>query len=101
MPMTVTEAVTWICNQASKIFTVRFVKRTDGTVREMTCRLGVMIRKGLADGERAYEPDQKNLIWVYDFKCAQKGEAARRSIPIEGLQAVKIDGQWISVQQPE
>lgn len=95
--MSLEQALTWILNQASKIFTVRFVKRTDNSIREMTCRLGVSVKKGIKDGERAYDPAEHSLIWVYDFNCARKGEAARRSIPVEGLLAIKIDGEWVEV----
>lgn len=47
-----------------KFFSVKFIKRTTGEEREMVCRKGVT--KYLSGGQRAYEPDEHNLIFVWD-----------------------------------
>lgn len=97
--MTLTEALLWIANQGSQIFRVRFVKRTDNAVREMSCMLGTRVLRNLKFGQRAYDPTSEKLIWVYDVDKAKAGKQARRSIPTEGLLAIKIDGVWEPVTQ--
>ena len=48
-----------------KIFTVKFVKRTDGSERTMTCRLGVT--KHLRGGTLGYDPREHDLLGVFDM----------------------------------
>jgi hypothetical protein len=48
-----------------KIFTVKFIKRSDGSLRTMRARLGV--KSALKGGEQAYDPKKYNLITVYDM----------------------------------
>lgn len=47
-----------------RFFVVEFIKRTDGTLRKMVCRLGV--RKHLRGGTLRYDPNTKGLIVVWD-----------------------------------
>ena len=53
--------------EGGRIFTVRFVKRTNGEERRMTCRLGV--KKALRGGTPAYDPRSYNLMTVYDVRA--------------------------------
>ena len=71
------------------IFTVTFTKRTTGEERVMNCRLGVT--KGLQGGERAYDPDSKGLLFVWDLV-----KEAYRSIPLDAIRAVSVKGQKYS-----
>jgi len=62
-----------------KIFSVTFVKRTDGTLREMTARYGV--------GENPLNESESmlnKLLLVWDLQ-----KKAYRNIPLEGLTQVK------------
>lgn len=74
-----------------RIFSVRFVKRTNGEVRRMVCRFGVT--SYLRGGGRAYEFEDYNLLCVFDI---QKKEY--RCINLEGLLEAKIEGVKYSVR---
>jgi hypothetical protein len=75
-----------------KFFTVRFYKRTNGEVRQMSCRTGVT--KGLVENPSRPGTDFKknNLVGVYDMTVKDY-----RSIPKEGIFAIKINGEWEEV----
>jgi hypothetical protein len=68
----------------SKIFSVTFVKK-DGTLREMTCRVGVT--KHLKGGELKYSPESLNYLTVFDMKAQDY-----RTININTLKKIKVDG---------
>ena len=69
-----------------RIFSVEFVKRTDGTVRRMVCRLGVT--KHLRGGKSTYSAKSKGLLPVFDMDA--KGY---RSIPVDAIQRLTVGGQ--------
>lgn len=69
----------------NEFFNVKFIKRTDGTERSMTCRLGVTSR--LTGGVPAYDAKDKNLLVVFDTQ--KKGY---RSIPIENILTMTVAG---------
>lgn len=69
-----------------KIFTVEFIKRTDGTVRVLNGRLGV--HKGLTGDGQRYDPASKGLLTVYDLK-----NEGYRMIPLESVQKIKANGK--------
>lgn len=68
----------------SKIFSVSFTKK-DGSIREMTCRLGV--KKHLKGGELAYIPDDLNYIVVFDMI-----KEDYRTINVNTLKRIKFEG---------
>lgn len=68
------------------IFSVEFIKRTDGSLRKMVCRLGV--KKHLKGGTKAYDAKKQNLLTVFDM---EKG--GYRSIPIEAVRSLSVNGQ--------
>ena len=72
-----------------KIFSVKFIKRTTGELRRMTCRIGV--KKHLKGGDKAYSAAQKRLLTVFDMDAK-----SYRSIPLEGIQSVSVGGQTFS-----
>ena len=83
--------------KSGRIFTVTFVKRTNGQTRVMNCRKGV--RKGVSGQGMAYDPKRRNLVPVYDMKLAaalkKKGDTdtkAFRMIAIEGITEMTIKG---------
>jgi hypothetical protein len=80
-----------IGRSAGKIVTVEFVKRTDGTVRKMNCRLGV--KSKLRGGEQKYDPASKGLAVVFDM---QAGEY--RSIPLDSVLSVTSEGERIQLK---
>lgn len=73
------------------VFSVRFVKRTNGQERIMRCRFGV--KSHLRGGERAYNPLAKALFTVFDMD-----KRGYRSIPWEGIRELRIDGRTYPVQ---
>jgi hypothetical protein len=90
--ITIAECLNLIHATEGRIFSVVFVKRTTGELREMTCRTGVhSYRKG---GELAYDPQAKGLITIFDM-APNKGY---RSIPVEGIQRIKVKGEWLEVR---
>lgn len=68
------------------IFSVDFIKRSNGERRTMVCRLGV--KRHLKGGDSAYDPKKHNLLTVYDMD-----RAGYRSIPVEAIQRLSIHGQ--------
>lgn len=67
----------------SKIFSVDFIKRSTGEERHMVCRFNV--RKHLTGGGRAYEPNEKGLICVFDVQ-----KEGYRTFPIGEGELLKI-----------
>lgn len=61
-----------------KFFSVSFVKRTTGEVRNMTARTGVTSH--LKGGKQAYKPADKQLQVVFDVQ-----KQAYRSIPLDAV----------------
>lgn len=72
--------------ESGHIFAVEFVKRTDGTIREMLCRTGVT--KGTKGGSMGYRPEDKGLLSVYDMQ-----KQGFRSIPVENVLHLSMNGQ--------
>ena len=71
------------------IFTVVFRKRTgDREVRTMNCRVGV--KKYLAGGPPAYDPEEHDLMWVYDVQKTPPD--GYRSINLRGLMELRLGG---------
>lgn len=72
--------------ESGHIFAVEFVKRTDGTIREMLCRCGVT--KGTHGGSMGYDPANHGLLSVYDMQ-----KRGFRSIPVDAVIHLSMDGQ--------
>lgn len=68
------------------IFSVGFLKRSNGEFRQMQCRFGV--RSRLSGGEQGYDPNSKGLITVYDV--VKRGY---RTIPVEGILWTRVRGR--------
>lgn len=75
-----------------KFFSVKFIKRTDGRMRTMLCRTGVIPPPSPHAGERHWNPDDKGLLQVWD--CHAKGY---RMIPVENLREISAHGQRITL----
>lgn len=92
------QAAKRIWDSNGQVFACRFIKRTPNEngvreVREGRFRLGPTVTKGLAGGPAAYNFQEKNLIPAYRMAGDQsESDGKRRSIPIEGLQSLTIDG---------
>ena len=71
------------------IFSVEFIKRSNGELRKMVCRLGV--KKHLRGGDKAYDAKHHNLLTVFDM---EKG--GYRSIPVDAIQRLCVNGQAFS-----
>jgi hypothetical protein len=65
------------------IFHIVFIKRTNGEVRHMNCRLGVS--KGVTGKGMAYDPIEKGLLTVYDTD-----KRGYRTVPVDGVVCAKI-----------
>jgi len=92
------------------IFTVEFVKRTNGEYRVMNCRGGV--QKGVKGVGLAFDPREKGLFVVYDMQKLDErflqtrllldpsdtvAKGAFRMINEEGLQVIKARGEEYEV----
>jgi hypothetical protein len=71
-----------------QIFSVEFVKRTNGELRKMRCR--TKVKKYLKGGARSYEFEEKGLVSVFDL---QKMEY--RAIPVQNV--TKFNGQEVEI----
>lgn len=89
--MTTLEAAKLIRNSEGRFFTVKFIKRTDGSVREMNCRTGVV--KHLRGGDAAYNFSEKGLISVYSLDAE-----GYRTIPIENILELRFGGNTYKVK---
>lgn len=69
----------------NKIFSVEFIKK-DGTVREMTCRLGVT--KHLKGGELKHDANALGHLVVFDMQ-----KQAYRTINFNTLKRIKLEGK--------
>lgn len=67
-----------------KIFSVRFYKRTDKSIRDMVCQT----RSPKDDGEPAYDFTEKRLLVVWDLQ-----KHGYRSIPWEGIIQIRFESQ--------
>jgi hypothetical protein len=78
-----------------KLFTVTFVKKTDNSLRTMTCRRGVSKGvKGVAV-DRAGEDARNNVLTVFDMQKIEEGKdekGAFRRINLEALVSLKFKG---------
>jgi len=81
-------------SSAGRLFSVWFVKRSDGTLRHMTCRTDVA--KGTTGGQLAFDPQDRDLLGVYDVH-----KRAYRFIPLENVLALKVDGKAFRVVHRE
>jgi hypothetical protein len=97
----VADAVNWIKTKSNaKIFSIKFVKRSTGEVREMVCNYGTKARA--VGGEQPYDPTLHNLITVFDMAVGKNKNAnGYRSISIEGITDIKISGVWHTVVHPQ
>ena len=68
------------------IFTVTFLKRTNGEIRQLNCRKGV--KKNLTGQGLAFNPAHKGLVGVFDM---QKQDY--RFISLESILSLSVQGQ--------
>jgi len=79
-----------IQNSKGKIFTATYIKK-DNSSRVMNCRLGV--HKGVTGAGMKYNPDDYNLIPVYDMQ--NKGF---RMVDVNTLLSIQINKQSYEVE---
>jgi hypothetical protein len=72
--------------KSGKIFSIDFIKRTNGELRTMVCRRGVF--KGVKGTGMSYDPLSKALLTVWDVQ-----KNAYRMISLDRLRALRMDGQ--------
>jgi len=83
----------------NNFFGVTFIKKTTGEVRHMLAHPGM--KKNLKGGARAYDPNDKGLMWVTDVNVFNRnrengGDLGRRSVNIAGIQEIRARGKrWI------
>ena len=112
-PKTLTRrnALKFIQARAGKIFAVKFIKRTTGEEREMVCRQGVKAHLAANPSKPGIDFKANDLIPVFDMNASppvpkdkllardfKPVKGAYRSIPKEGITAIKIGGEWYEVK---
>jgi hypothetical protein len=85
------EAIQKLGATNGRVFRATFIKRTDGTIRNLTGRLGVS--KNITGVGMAYDPADKGLITVFDFQ-----KNAYRMINAEALLEIVVDGTTYKVE---
>lgn len=85
------ELITLIAEASAggQFFSASFIKRSTGDLREMICRGGVRCFE--VGGTPLYDPDEHNLLWVWDSH-GMGGAGSYRSIPCEGVLNAVIEG---------
>lgn len=76
-----------------KWFRVKFVKRTDGSIREMTCRTGV--QQGVKGKGQSYDVTSKGLItvWIPESDRRSKTDTGFRNLPVDSIIEVHAEGK--------
>ncbi len=98
MKITTQQAAELIHGTDGTVFSVSFVKRSTGEVRDGRFRLGYTVQKGLAGGEAPYSFEEKGLIPVYRMAGdTSESVGQRRTIPVEGIIRLKVAGQEYEV----
>ncbi len=85
-----TTAVRMLKSTKGRLFTVLFVRRSDGNLRQMNCRTGV--KKGVKGTGKPVDPKHR-LITVWDMKAE-----GFRSIPEEGIKEIKFQNELYIVR---
>jgi hypothetical protein len=91
-PISRARASDYLRNETSGlIFSVFFKKRTDGKMREMTCRVGVKAQ--LRGGKLPYPPKAHNLLPVFDLQVRDY-----RMVNLTDLVSFNIHGETFIVK---
>lgn len=79
-----------------RIFTCTFKKRTDGTIRRMTCRTGVVSRNTskTTDPDRPQRDLDNGLLTVFDVQAD-----GYRCIPLANVTEITVDGETFRKDQ--
>jgi len=89
------QAARFIRDSNGTVFTVVFRKRT-GNRELRTMRARTNVKKGLKGGPAPYDPKSHGLIFVYTMSGDENAQQ-RRSIPIDGIQKLRIGGSTFHV----
>ncbi len=76
-----------------KIFGVKFIKRTDGSLRTMAARTGVVPASSPNNAERNWDPDTKGLLQVWDVH-----KRDYRMVPADGICELSFHGQRMALR---
>jgi hypothetical protein len=90
--MLIQDVIKYIKETEGKIFSVKFIKRTTGELRMMTCRTGVTKHLTVSPSKLGVNFKRHDLISVFDMQAG-----GYRCIPVEGIEEIKIGGEWEKV----
>lgn len=79
-----------------RIFSAYFQK-TDGSMREMTCRRGVT--RHLRGGSLPYDPKPRLLLPVFEMSADREGAANYRQVNVGSLVSFNIGGETFVVAE--
>jgi len=86
------KAIEFIEGTNGRIFSIRFIKRTNGEERYLTGRMGVKTKLEKSPTKDGTDWKAHDLICVFDMQ-----KDGYRSIPTEGIREILIKGEWFSV----
>ena len=79
-----------ILNSNGGFFTVKFIKRKTGESRTLNCTRNY--KHLLAGGQAKYDASAKNLIVVLEASARKTGKQYMKSIPVDGITDLRING---------
>lgn len=88
---TIADVLQYVSESNGEEFTVRFLKRGTLKPREMICK----VDETLKHGERAYDPAEHHLVYVYEVNVGQ------RCFPLDSLKEIKIKNKWHTIVTPD
>jgi len=84
-----------LMKNSKTFFTVTFIKRTNNEVRKMNCRVDV---KKYENGVgMKYDPEQKNLLSVWERRTDSVGADNYRNINLNELIELRLGGEVFEV----
>ncbi|MEM4258080.1 MAG: hypothetical protein QXL17_02875 [Candidatus Thermoplasmatota archaeon] len=84
-----------LMKNSNTFFTVTFVKRTNGEVRKMNCRINV--HKFDTGVGMKYDPDKKNLLSVWERRYDSTGADNYRNVNLNELVELVINNNKYEV----
>jgi len=83
--------------KTNTIFNVEYIKRSDKTIRKMSCRLAKTIKKGRRGGVLPYNPKERLLLPVYEIIRDEPNVNHFKMISLDTLKRIALQGQTYEV----
>lgn len=97
----ITRAEAWqrINETNGRIFSAEVIKRSDGSLRQFTCRLSHTVSVGKVGGDLRYDPSEHALVGIYEMAGDERDSSDKyRMLNILGLKTLSVDGDKYVVE---